>query len=105
MVDLWRWQQYYDDVANAPDQEHAQYFLQAAKSVQPHWAVTHMLQLPSTDAARLFNDESVDFVYVDARHDYCGVLDDIKTWWPKVRAGGIMAGNDWGQQQALHEWQ
>lgn len=26
------------------------------------------------------------------RHDYCGVLEDIELWWPKLRPGGIMAG-------------
>lgn len=25
-----------------------------------------------------------DFVYVDARHDYCGAYEDIALYWPKV---------------------
>jgi hypothetical protein len=29
--------------------------------------------------------ETLDFVYVDARHDYCGALEDISLYWPKVR--------------------
>ncbi|PNH09787.1 hypothetical protein TSOC_003561, partial [Tetrabaena socialis] len=37
----------------------------------------------------------VDFVYVDARHDYCGVTEDLELYWPKVRSGGVMAGHDY----------
>jgi hypothetical protein len=40
-------------------------------------------------------EEQVDYVYVDARHDYCGALEDIAAWWPKLRPGGIMAGHDY----------
>ncbi len=35
-----------------------------------------------------------DFIYLDARHDYCAVAEDIKCYWPKVRPGGILAGHD-----------
>merc|ERR1711907_912810 len=30
----------------------------------------------------------------DARHDFAGVVADIRAWWPKVRMGGIFAGHD-----------
>ena len=39
--------------------------------------------------------EPLDFVYVDARHDYCGVTEDISLYWPLIRPGGIMAGHDY----------
>lgn len=34
-------------------------------------------------------------IYVDARHDYCGVMDDLNAWWPKLREGGLAAGHDY----------
>ena len=37
----------------------------------------------------------VDFVYIDADHSYEGVWGDICTWFPKVRAGGVIAGHDY----------
>jgi hypothetical protein len=40
-------------------------------------------------------DASLDYVYVDARHDYCGVKEDLEAWWPKLRRGGILAGHDY----------
>lgn len=39
--------------------------------------------------------ERFDFVYIDAKHDYKSVKDDIETWWPTVKKGGILAGHDY----------
>jgi hypothetical protein len=39
--------------------------------------------------------EPLDYVYVDARHDYCGAMEDISLYWPLIRPGGIMAGHDY----------
>jgi len=46
----------------------------------------------STQASQKLPDQSVDFVYIDARHDYCGAKEDMELYWPKIRPGGIMAG-------------
>ena len=54
----------------------------------------HFVPMLTIEAAELIPDNSLDYVYVDARHDYCSVLDDLKAYWPKVRDGGVMAGHD-----------
>ncbi len=38
----------------------------------------------TSDAAKVIF-EPIDFVYVDARHDYCGAWEDMELYWPKVR--------------------
>lgn len=38
----------------------------------------------TSDAAKVIV-EPLDFVYVDARHDYCGAWEDMELYWPKVR--------------------
>lgn len=38
---------------------------------------------------------SLDFVYLDARHDYESVVEDLEAWFDKVRPGGILAGHDY----------
>mmetsp|Transcript_23343 Transcript_23343/g.52725 ORF Transcript_23343/g.52725 Transcript_23343/m.52725 type:complete len:307 (+) Transcript_23343:77-997(+) len=48
----------------------------------------------SDAAASEVPPESVDFVYLDARHDWHGVVSDLVSWWPKVKVGGILAGHD-----------
>jgi predicted O-methyltransferase YrrM len=44
----------------------------------------------------MFADESIDFVYIDASHEYDDLVADIKAWLPKLNKGGIMAGDDYG---------
>ena len=49
----------------------------------------------SVDAVKRFEDKSLDFVYIDANHDYSFVIDDITWWSKKVRKGGIVSGHDY----------
>jgi predicted O-methyltransferase YrrM len=49
----------------------------------------------SWDAAKLYEDGVLDFVFIDASHDFRSVYKDIKAWKPKVRIGGILAGHDY----------
>lgn len=49
----------------------------------------------STQFFHIFQDESLDFVYVDGNHSYEYTLSDIEEWWPKVKKGGIMCGDDY----------
>jgi len=48
----------------------------------------------SVNVSKSFDDYSLDFVYIDARHDYDGVLEDCEAWFPKLRVGGLLAGHD-----------
>ena len=36
----------------------------------------------------------LDFVYIDAAHDYESVVKDIDHWWKAVRSGGVLGGHD-----------
>lgn len=49
----------------------------------------------SVDAAKVIADNSLDFVYIDAGHDYENVKADIAAWTPKVKPGGIVSGDDY----------
>ena len=53
------------------------------------------LAMPSVSAARIFPDEGVGFVFIDANHQYPGISADIAAWWRKVKQGGILAGHDY----------
>ena len=49
----------------------------------------------SMDAARAVPDKSLDFVYIDAAHDFDNVMLDLIVWSRKVKPGGIVAGHDY----------
>lgn len=51
--------------------------------------------LTSVKAAQGIEDDSLDFVYIDANHEYNHVKDDLASWIPKVKSGGIVAGDDY----------
>lgn len=48
----------------------------------------------SVHVAETFDDGFFDWIYIDAMHDYKNVRDDLEAWWPKLRSGGIISGDD-----------
>lgn len=61
----------------------------------------------SADTASLFEDKSLEFVFIDANHEYLSVKRDILAWLPKIKEGGVLAGHDYpaytGVKQAVDE--
>ena len=49
----------------------------------------------SHEGHSLISDASVDFVFIDGDHRYDAVLQDLRDWWPKVRPGGVLVGDDY----------
>lgn len=72
----------------------------------------HIIQKTSEEAAKQTPDASLDFVFIDADHSYCGVSTDIRLWAPKIRKGGLLCGHDymlayypqWGVTRAVDEY-
>lgn len=61
----------------------------------------------STDVAKQFADESLDFILLDASHDYLNVRADLYAWWPKLKPHGVMVGDDYkwiGVRDAVTEF-
>ena len=55
----------------------------------------NVLRMETVEAATHFEDESLDFVYIDADHSYPACSADIEAYLPKMKPGGIIAGHDW----------
>lgn len=47
------------------------------------------------EAAALFDNGSLDFVFIDAIHTYEAGIEDLNSWYDKVREGGIISGDDY----------
>jgi hypothetical protein len=63
-----------------------------------------LLREKGVDAAKQFDDNSLDFVYIDGDHSYDFVKNDIAAWYPKIMPGGILSGHDYteGNPQKGH---
>jgi predicted O-methyltransferase YrrM len=53
------------------------------------------IKAASKTASKKFADESLDVVFIDLTHTYEAVKEDIALWLPKVKKGGILAGDDY----------
>jgi predicted O-methyltransferase YrrM len=56
----------------------------------------------SMDAVQDFAPNSLDFVYIDANHDFKYVLEDVTEWSKIVRKGGIVSGHDYRDTKNMH---
>ena len=78
-------------------------FLTNMKPVEDYYTP---LRMESLQAAKLYEDSSLDFVFIDAAHDYENVFADISAWYPKVK--GIIAGHDYSWsgevQRGVHDF-
>lgn len=57
-------------------------------------------------AAKNFEDESIDFLFLDANHTYEFISKDIPAYLPKMKKGGVISGHDWsddGVKRAVRE--
>ena len=75
-----------------PDNALYEEFINNMKPVEGYFTA---IQMSSTDAANLYEDNSLDFVCIDAAHDYENVKNDILSWLPKIKSGGVLAGDDY----------
>lgn len=57
----------------------------------PH---TTILRMTSRDAISHAPDD-FDLVFIDGNHEYTQVKEDILSWLPKVKPGGLLAGHDY----------
>lgn len=70
------------------------------RKLQKHENRVHIIKNLSTSAAKTFENESFDWIYIDALHTEQALSSDLQAWWPKLRNGGLMSGDDYGDKDA-----
>ena len=58
-------------------------------------------KMNSVNASKLYQDQSLDFIFIDASHTYDNVMDDLNYWYPKLKHRGIIAGHDYNNDVKL----
>ena len=64
------------------------------KNIEPVKDIIRPVRMNSVDAAKLYADKSLDFVFIDGLHSYEACISDIRSWLPKVKIGGYIGGHD-----------
>src|SRR4051812_37052574 len=96
-VDPWMsvdWDEYVDR-SNVSQDEFDRYYHMTCERLAPYGERSDIWRMTSLEAAKRVPDHSLDFAYIDARHDYESVKEDIAAWCAKVRPGGILSGHDY----------
>lgn len=77
-----------------PDVRSGRLYAVFLENIQPVADHVNVIRGDSAAAAAAFEDESVDFLYIDESHRYEQVLRDLMAWYPKVKPGGLIAGDE-----------
>lgn len=68
--------------------------VEAMTRVDPDMTRHVLLRSLSLSAVKVFPNNYLDFVYIDADHTRPSIDNDLEAWWPKLRSGGLLAGHD-----------
>lgn len=96
-----------DTFEGSPDETAHQYMIEslpegglhrvAQENIKRHGVheIVKLVKGESTRVAEHFEDGSLDAVFLDGGHSYGAVYADVMAWLPKVKPGGILAGDDY----------
>lgn len=91
-IDPW---QIYKGFENQRGQARLDFQYEHTKRVLTPYPNAKIIRKTSMDAVEDFEDGSLDFVYIDANHEFRYIAEDLAEWTKKVRKGGIVAGHDY----------
>ncbi|MFZ5806437.1 MAG: class I SAM-dependent methyltransferase [Verrucomicrobiota bacterium] len=97
-VDPWKSfprEEYVSVMNNFSKEEYEKHYHEAVSMLSKYGDRSEIIRKTSEEAAPLFADASLDFVYLDGQHYYEAVRQDIASWWIKVKPLGILAGHDY----------
>ncbi len=91
-IDPWR---IYKDFSNPRGQKRLDFQYEHTKRVLAPYPNVTIIRKTSMEAVEDFKDDSLDFVYIDANHEFRYIAEDLVEWTKKVRPGGIVSGHDY----------
>lgn len=95
-IDPWRaFGEEYQDVNNVSQELHERRYQAVKSRLASFKERSEIIRKTSLEGALLFENETLDFVYLDAQHSYEAVKADIQAWYPKLKKGGILSGHDY----------
>lgn len=78
-------------------------YTEMLNKVQPYLDRYEHLYEDSDNAVSEFDDESLDFVFIDGLHTYNQVLKDCQNYYPKIKKGGFIIGHDFARIEGVNK--
>ena len=97
-IDVWNRQDisdYPDTICNVNEDVHIQNYEITKSKLAKFGNRAVIMKYLSKDASTHFDDNSLDFVYIDANHSYEAVYSDMNIWHKKIKSGGLLCGDNY----------
>lgn len=92
-VDIWADEPYLQD--NNQDLFGMDLMNKFLENTKPVAHIINAIRNDSVEASKLYEDASIDFIFIDGDHSYEGVKRDINAWLPKMKPNSILSGHDY----------
>jgi len=102
LVDAWRTVEGTDRTTGAQQSVHEEKCKSVMEMFRDEPRV-EIIRFWSEEASSKFDNNSLDWVYIDARHDYGGVMSDLKAWEKKIKPTGFLWGDDYRTPDMKHK--
>jgi hypothetical protein len=102
MVDSWRHLEGWNKPFNLSDARFEEVYHHALLSTAFAKEKVRVLRGTTLEVRQKIADESLDFIYIDGDHSLRGIVIDALSMWPKLRAGGVLAGDDFTETVWQH---
>lgn len=66
-----------------------------SKQINSRQVVIH--RMLSKQASKEITDKTLDWIYIDGDHSYEGVMNDLVNYYPKLKQGGFIIGDDYDE--------
>jgi hypothetical protein len=107
LVDPWEYQPEFSGMwyggKRAKKQEDMDVIYESVRSELGSRPDVRLIRGYSTEAASQIENGTLDWVYIDGNHTFEHVKTDLETYYPKVRQGGYLIGDDydWGEDKGF----
>ncbi|MBJ7330554.1 MAG: class I SAM-dependent methyltransferase [Solirubrobacteraceae bacterium] len=85
----------YHDTSNVVQAEHDGFYAMTQERLARFGDRSEIWRMTGMEGAKRVEDRSLDFAFIDARHDYASVIEDLEAWYPKMKPGAVFAGHDY----------
>ncbi len=102
MIDPWRELSHWKKPSNRNDMDFDAIFDEAMAQTEPYASKRIVMRDVTTVASGQLADGSLDAAYIDGDHTLRGITIDLIKMLPKVRQGGILAGDDFTKNVWQH---